>query len=241
MSLYRCSCVCVVRGVDRGVKVATIEGVGSVAAVSSIGSAIELLSNDDWKEKFIMIEIMTCPGGCLGGGGEPKSDDPNILSKRMKGIYSIDEASTKRKSHENVEVKQLYDDMLGHPLSEASERLLHTTYAARGSERDMLSRFLSAVDHRDGVSAAMLVSDDCIWDTQTSMYGAACGKDDIAELIDDRLPKISRHCGEELPKHRLLSPTEGTDVVAPDGTKVRFDITLDNNGKIKSLTRLSIQ
>lgn len=55
-----------VRGVDRGVKLATIEGVGSVAAVSSIGSAIELLSNDDWKEKFLMIEIMTCPGGCLG-------------------------------------------------------------------------------------------------------------------------------------------------------------------------------
>ena len=232
--------VSIVRGVERGVKVATIEGIGSVAAVSSIGSAIELLSNDDWKEKFIMIEIMTCPGGCLGGGGEPKSDDPHILSKRMKGIYSIDETSTKRKSHENAEVKKLYDDMLGHPLSETSERLLHTTYAARGSERDMLSRFLSAVDHRDGATASMLVSDNCIWDTQTSVYGAACGKDDIAELIEGRLPRIPRRCGQELPKHRLVSPTEGTDVMAPDGTKVHFGVSLDDSGKIKSLTRVPI-
>ena len=230
-----------VRGIERGVKVATIEGVGSVAAVSSIGSAIDLLSNDEWKEKFVMIEVMTCPGGCLGGGGEPKSDDPHILDKRMKGIYSIDAASTIRKSHENAEVKNLYDKMLGSPLSETSERLLHTTYAARGSPRDMLSRFLSAVDHRDGASASMLISDDCIWDTHTDVYGAACGRDDVVELIEGKLPRIARQCGEELPKHRLASPSHGTDVVAPDGTKVHFDISLGDDGKIKALTRLPIE
>ena len=53
-----------VRGIERGIKVATIEGVGSVAAVSSIGSAIELLSNDDWKEKFLMIEVMQMRASC---------------------------------------------------------------------------------------------------------------------------------------------------------------------------------
>ena len=80
------------------------------------------------------------------------------------------------------------------------------------------------------------------------MYGAACGVDDVVELIEGKLPRIARQCGEELPKHRLASPSHGTDVVAPDGTKVHFDISLDDddislddNGKIKALTRLPIE
>ena len=144
---------------------ATIEGLGSVAAVSSIGSAIDLLSNDDWKKKFLMIEVMTCPGGCLGGGGEPKSDDKDILAKRMKGIYDIDLASSIRKSHENKEVQQLYKDVLSCPLSETCERLLHTAYAPRGSPRDKLSRFLGAVDARDEQEASNLCAKNCIWNT----------------------------------------------------------------------------
>ena len=227
-----------VRGVERGVKVATIEGVGSVAAVSSIGSAIELLSDDDWKKKFLMIEIMTCPGGCLGGGGEPKSDDPDILEKRMKGIYNIDAASSVRKSHENTEIKKLYEDMLGQPLSEVSERLLHTAYSPRGSARDKLARFLGAVDQRDGVSAANLCSNDCIWDTNTKVFGAACGKDDIRALIEEKLPPVSHKCGQELPRHRLASPVEGTDVITPDGGKVHFEVSLDSTGHIKTLARV---
>ena len=63
-----------VRGVERGVKAVTIEGFGTVAAVTSIGSAIcfcyLLISNDDWKKQYLMIEILACPGGCLGGGGD---------------------------------------------------------------------------------------------------------------------------------------------------------------------------
>jgi NADH-quinone oxidoreductase subunit G len=73
-----------VRGVERGVKAVTIEGFGTVAAVTSIGSAIAavtsigsaicfcylLISNDDWKKQYLMIEILACPGGCLGGGGD---------------------------------------------------------------------------------------------------------------------------------------------------------------------------
>jgi len=231
-----------VRGVERGVKVMSIKGVGSVAAVSSIGSAIDLLSNDDWKEKFLMIEVMTCPGGCLGGGGEPKSDDPDILKKRMAGIYNIDSSSAIRKSHENKEVQQLYQDMLGgHPLSETSERLLHTEYAPRGSVREKLSRFLSAVDHRDAKGAASLCTDDVIWNTNTGLYGAACGKEAVETLIQEKLPKADRVCGEEFKRHRLLaSPIEGTDVIGPDGSKHHFDVTLDNAGLIKTLTRISL-
>lgn len=147
-----------VRGVKRGVKIAAIEGVGSVAAVSSIGSAVELLEDDAWKD-FLMIEVMACPGGCLGGGGEPKSDDPNILEKRAKGIYKIDADAPIRESHGNTEVQQLYDEWLGHPLSEKSEEMLHTTFLPRRSPREKLAMFLEAVDHRNGAKAAELFSD----------------------------------------------------------------------------------
>jgi NADP-reducing hydrogenase subunit HndD len=93
-----------------------------VAAVNSIGAAVDLLSNESWKDDYLMIEVMTCKGGCLGGGGEPKSDHPNILEKRAKGIYEIDLDFSVRKSHENEEVKKLYNDFLGEPLSEVSEK-----------------------------------------------------------------------------------------------------------------------
>mmetsp|Transcript_10944 Transcript_10944/g.24104 ORF Transcript_10944/g.24104 Transcript_10944/m.24104 type:complete len:748 (-) Transcript_10944:27-2270(-) len=224
------------RGVDRGIKVASIKGVGSVAAVSSIGSAIELLNTDHWK-KFLMIEVMACPGGCLGGGGEPKSDDKDILKRRMAGIYSIDKNAPIRKSHENKEVQQLYKDFLSFPLSEISERLLHTSYAPRGSPREKLSRFLSAVDARDDEGAANLCSDKCVWNTNTEKFGAACGKVDIACLIREKLPLVERKCGEEFPRHRLISSVHGTDVIGPDGSKHHFEIVLDNKGLIKGLTR----
>jgi NADH-quinone oxidoreductase subunit G len=229
-----------VRGVDRGVKVSKIEGVGQVAAVSSIGAAVELLKDESWKKDFIMIEVMACPGGCLGGGGEPKSDDPDILKKRAAAIYAIDAGSAVRKSHENAEVKQLYKDVFDHPLSEKSEELLHTSYSPRGSERDMLARFLDAVDHRDGHKAASLLAEDAEWNTNTPLYGSVKGREDIASVIDSKLPSITSRAGAVPPKHRLVSPIEGTDVFMPDGQQVHFYVSLDENGLIKSLSRIPL-
>jgi NADH-quinone oxidoreductase subunit G len=77
---------------------------------------------------FHFIEAMTCPGGCIGGGGMPQSRDPNILSERIKSIYSLDEKNIKRKSHENIAVLKLYKEFLGKPLSKISHQLLHTKY-----------------------------------------------------------------------------------------------------------------
>lgn len=74
---------------------------------------------------------MTCPGGCIGGGGLPQSRDEDILSKRIEGVYSLDERSVVRKSHENQAVQQLYKDLLGKPLSHLSHNLLHTHYFPR--------------------------------------------------------------------------------------------------------------
>ena len=230
-----------VRGVERGVKVSTIEGVGSVAAVSSIGAAVELLKDDAWKDRFLMIEVMACPGGCLGGGGEPKSDDPEILQKRAKGIYSIDTDAAVRKSHENAEVQQLYKEILDHPLSEASEKLLHTTYAPRGSPRDMLGRFLDAVDHRDGEKAASLLTDDAVWNTNTPMFGVVEGRDHIISFITSKLPPVEMRAGIEQATHHLASAIEGTDVIMPNGKQVHFNVVLDEaTGCIKTLSRIPL-
>jgi len=228
------------RGIDRGVKVATIPGVGSVAAVSSIASAIDLLSNDSWKDDYLMIEVMACPGGCLGGGGEPKSDDPNILEKRAKSIYQIDADATLRNSHDNPEVQQLYKDMLDHPLSEKSEQLLHTVYSARGSPREKLFQFLDAVDHRDGTRAADLFTKNGVWNTNTPLYGEIYGKENIKSLIESKLPALPPYsAGHARLKHRFVSNVEGTNIVAPDGQNIHFDVALDDaTGRIKSLKRI---
>ena len=83
------------------------------------------------KDKFHFIEMMACPGGCIGGGGQPIYKDPDTLRKRTEAIYSADAHLPLRKSHENPIVKQIYSEYLGHPLSEKSELLLHTRYTKR--------------------------------------------------------------------------------------------------------------
>jgi NADH-quinone oxidoreductase subunit G/[NiFe] hydrogenase diaphorase moiety small subunit/NADP-reducing hydrogenase subunit HndD len=75
---------------------------------------------------------MACPGGCLGGGGQPIPTNPEIRRKRAEAIYAEDEGMPLRKSHLNPEVIKIYKDFLGKPLSEKSHHLLHTKYVKRG-------------------------------------------------------------------------------------------------------------
>lgn len=80
---------------------------------------------------FHFIEIMACPGGCLGGGGQPIPTNPEIRQKRAEAIYAEDADLPIRKSHENPEVQKLYKDFLKEPLGELSHHLLHTKYTKR--------------------------------------------------------------------------------------------------------------
>ena len=80
------------------------------------------------KSPYDFIEIMACPGGCLGGGGQPLHATWEIKKKRMQALYDIDLNLPLRKSHENPQIKTLYAEFLGEPLSERSEELLHTHY-----------------------------------------------------------------------------------------------------------------
>lgn len=94
------------------------------------------------KSKYQFIEIMCCPGGCIAGGGQPyvrpcflPDEDPDILDtykeKRAQALYSEDERQVVRQSHNNPQIKQLYEDYLGAPNSHKAHELLHTSYKAR--------------------------------------------------------------------------------------------------------------
>lgn len=87
--------------------------------------------------KHHLIEIMACPGGCVGGGGEPKTAplDPEVIKKRIQGIWGIDGASRKRMSHHNESVKRLYETEFDNtPMSHKAHELLHTHYTDRTHE-----------------------------------------------------------------------------------------------------------
>jgi NADP-reducing hydrogenase subunit HndD len=83
------------------------------------------------KADYHFVEFMACPGGCLGGGGQPIPTNPEIRKKRAEAIYAEDGSLSVRKSHENKEVQKLYKDFLKQPLGEVSHHLLHTKYTKR--------------------------------------------------------------------------------------------------------------
>jgi iron only hydrogenase large subunit-like protein len=85
----------------------------------------------DGKADWHFIEVMACPGGCLGGGGQPIPTTPEIRQKRADAIYSEDSDMSIRKSHENPEIQAIYKEYLGEPLGHKSHELLHTHYKER--------------------------------------------------------------------------------------------------------------
>ncbi|MBN1825843.1 MAG: iron hydrogenase small subunit [Candidatus Eisenbacteria bacterium] len=103
-----------------------------VAVVSGLGNARRLLEEIRAGRKNLhFIEVMTCPGGCIAGGGQPIGADPKAIRARMQALYRIDRQGRIRTAHENPAVKQLYEEFLGEPLGEKSHVLLHTRYTAR--------------------------------------------------------------------------------------------------------------
>jgi NADP-reducing hydrogenase subunit HndD len=110
-----------------------LEGVTlKVAVAHSLGNAEKLLDRiRNGGADYHFIEVMTCPGGCIGGGGQPRITDKSARLARISAIYREDEGKKIRKSNENPEVQHLYDEFLGHPLGEKSHHLLHTKYVLR--------------------------------------------------------------------------------------------------------------
>ena len=129
-----------VRGLD-DVKEASVDMNGitvNIAVIFGTKNAsqfIEKMKTAD--KKYHFVEVMTCPGGCIGGGGQPKDTKYQgdlLRAKRIAGLYNRDQSMNLRKSHDNTEIQQLYKDFYQEPMSDLAENMLHTTYIDRSKE-----------------------------------------------------------------------------------------------------------
>ena len=102
--------------------------VGGAHGLANVREMFELIKKG---EVFHFVEVMTCAGGCIGGGGQPRFTTDEVRLKRIEAIYKEDESKALRKSHNNPEIIKIYEEFLGKPLGEQSHHLLHTKYAKR--------------------------------------------------------------------------------------------------------------
>jgi len=104
-----------------------------VAVTSGLSGAKQLMKEiSEGNSPYHFIEIMGCPGGCISGGGQPRSSEKDTVNKRIQAIWREDEGKKYRKSHENPAIKKIYEDYLDKPLGHKSHELLHTKYTKRG-------------------------------------------------------------------------------------------------------------
>lgn len=102
------------------------------AVVSGLGNARKLIDSILAGEKtYHFVEVMTCPGGCIAGGGQPFTSDPKVIRSRMMALYNIDSSASVRTAHSNVSLQKLYDDHLEKPGSHIAHEMLHTFYSNR--------------------------------------------------------------------------------------------------------------
>ncbi|MEG1483487.1 rubrerythrin [Clostridium sp.] len=123
-----------VRGME-GVREATLKINGmdiNVAVIYGTKNASDFINKmKNGNKQYHFVEVMTCPGGCIGGGGQPKDTQfkgDSLREKRIQGLYKRDSEMKVRLSHENEEIKTLYKEFYGKPLSELAEKILHTKY-----------------------------------------------------------------------------------------------------------------
>lgn len=110
------------------VRVAVAHGLGNVKRVVD---QVREAKTQGRETPYHFIEVMACPGGCVGGGGQPYYATDDVRMARGEGLYADDRSKIRRRCHENPYVQQLYREFLGEPLGEKSRSLLHTTYTAR--------------------------------------------------------------------------------------------------------------
>ena len=122
-----------VRGLEDGIREATIDLDGfelRVCVAHTLSNARKVMDRlRAGQLNYHVVEVMACPGGCIGGAGQPyHHGNIDILKARQRAVYCEDEGKKLRKSHENPDIQKLYAEFLGKPLGEKSHHLLHTTY-----------------------------------------------------------------------------------------------------------------
>ncbi len=124
------------RGIKRGkleilgqeVRIGVASGLGNV---STLMNEIRAAKAKGQEPPYHFVEVMACPGGCVGGGGQPYRSTNRIRLQRAKGLYKEDEGMERRESHNNPSITRLYKEFLGEPNSPKAHKLLHTSYIAR--------------------------------------------------------------------------------------------------------------
>ncbi len=114
------------------IRFAVAHGLGNVETVLT---RVREARDAGTEPPYHFIEVMACPGGCVGGGGQPYGVTDKLRAKRAAGLYQDDQAGLWRCSHENPYIQKLYADFLGQPGGEKSEHLLHTSYRTRKTYR----------------------------------------------------------------------------------------------------------
>ncbi|MBN1998138.1 iron hydrogenase small subunit, partial [candidate division KSB1 bacterium] len=131
-----------VRGME-GIREAEIDLAGlkvKAAVANGLANARKLMEKiASGEADYHFVEIMACPGGCIGGGGQPVPTSMDIRKKRMEAIYKADRALEIRKSHENPAVIKLYEEFLGKPNSHKAHELLHTKYTPKMVYKDKVA------------------------------------------------------------------------------------------------------
>lgn len=132
-----------VRGME-GIREASLQAgdtLVNVAVIYGTSNARRFLEENllqgEGGRQYHFVEVMTCPGGCIGGGGQPKDIEYKgdaLREKRIESLYKRDSAMSLRLSHENEEIKQLYAEFYKKPLSELAEKMLHTMYMDRSAD-----------------------------------------------------------------------------------------------------------
>ena len=121
-----------VRG-EKGIREVTVTIAGRevrAAVVTGLANAEKMMQRiRKGKAQYDFVEVMACPGGCVGGGGQPIHDGMELAKERGERLYDLDAASTLRFSHENPAIQDVYDHFLGQPLSKRAHDLLHTRQA----------------------------------------------------------------------------------------------------------------
>lgn len=118
------------RGME-GIRKATINIAGKnikIAITAGLKNAEKIIEEIRSGEKYDYIEVMACPGGCVGGGGQPKPQNMKTINLRREALYKIDQKKEIRKAHENPIVKKVYKELFGCPGGEMAKKYLHTDY-----------------------------------------------------------------------------------------------------------------
>jgi NADH-quinone oxidoreductase subunit G/NADP-reducing hydrogenase subunit HndD len=131
-----------VRGME-GVREAEIDLNGTkvkAAVANGLANARQLMEKiASGEADYHFVEIMACPGGCIGGGGQPIPTSMDVRKKRVEAIFAADRAMEIRKSHENPAVKKLYEEFLGEPNGHKAHELLHTHYTKKSVYKEAVA------------------------------------------------------------------------------------------------------